>query len=56
MDFLTNTYVEWLPALLQLIAYVFILFAGAVLFWWVSIVVTDLIKRLKTGVKQWKHV
>ena len=55
MNFLTETYVAWLPALLQLIAYVFILFATAVTFWWVSIVITDLIKRLKTGVKQWTH-
>ena len=51
MDFLTEIQLAWLPALLQLIAYVFILFAGAVLFWWGSIVINDLIKRLKTGEK-----
>jgi hypothetical protein len=49
MDFLTEIQLAWLPALLQLIAYVFILFATAVGFWWGSIVINDLIKRLKTG-------
>ena len=49
MEFLTEIQIAWLPALLQLIAYVFILFATAIVFWWGSIVISDLIKRLKTG-------
>ena len=53
MEFLTEIQLAWLPALLQLIAYVFILFALAVAFWWGSIVITDLYKRLKTGVNKW---
>ena len=53
MEFLTEIQIAWLPALLQLIAYVFILFALAVTFWWGSIVITDLYKRLKTGVRRW---
>jgi hypothetical protein len=51
MGFLTEPQIAWFPALLQTISYVFILFAGAVLVWWMSIVITDLIKRLKTGIK-----
>lgn len=53
MEFLFEPQIAWLPALLQLIAYVFILFALSVLMWWGSIVITDLIKRLKTGVNKW---
>ena len=53
MEFLTEIHTAWLPALLQLIAYMFILFAVSVVGWWASIVVTDLIKSLKTGVRKW---
>lgn len=52
MEFLTEVQIAWLPALLQLIAYIFILFALAVSFWWGSIVVSDLIKRLRTGARK----
>lgn len=49
MEFLTETQVAWLPALLQLISYMLILLALSVLIWWGSIVVSDLIKQLRTG-------
>lgn len=52
MEFLFEPQIAWLPALLQLIAHISMLFALAVAFWWGSIVVSDLIKRLKTGVRK----
>lgn len=53
MEILTNVYIEWPYALLQMILYVLILFTAAVLSWWLAIVVTDLKKkfRLKKGKK-----
>jgi hypothetical protein len=51
-ELLTGTHIFWPYALLQMVLYVLILFTTAVLFWWFSIVVNDLIKRLKTGAKK----
>ena len=56
MEFLKELLAEpqifWPYALMQMVLYVLILFTTAVLFWWFSIVVNDLIKRLKTGTKK----
>jgi hypothetical protein len=51
MNFLLEFQANWLLALIQMVARMFILFALAVLVWWLSIVITDLFKRLKTGIK-----
>lgn len=51
MNFLLEFQANWALALIQMVARMFILFALAVLVWWLSIVITDLIKRLKTGIK-----
>lgn len=53
MEFLTDVHIAWLPAMLQMMGYMFILFTVAIVGWWGSIVVSDLYKRLKTGVRKW---
>jgi len=52
-EILTGIHIGGIFALLQVILYVFILFAAAVLSWWLAIVLSDLKKRFtKTGVRK----
>lgn len=52
-EILTGIHIGGIFALLQVILYVFILFAAAVLSWWLAIVLSDLKKRLtKTGARK----
>jgi hypothetical protein len=52
-EILTGIHLGGIFALLQVTLYVFILFAVAVLSWWLAIVLSDLKKRLtKTGVRK----
>jgi hypothetical protein len=52
-EILTGIHLGSIFALLQVTLYVFILFAVAVLSWWLAIVLSDLKKRFtKTGVRK----
>ena len=51
-EILTGIHLGGILALLQMVLYTLILFATAVVFWWSSIVINDLIKRLKTGARK----
>jgi hypothetical protein len=51
-EIFTGIHLGGIYALLQMILYTLILFTIAISFWWFSIVVNDLIKRLKTGAKK----
>lgn len=52
-EILTGIHIGGIFAMLQVILYVFILFAVAVLSWWLAIVLSDLKKRLtKTGARK----
>jgi hypothetical protein len=51
-EILTGLHLGGIFALLQMTLYTLILFAVAVGFWWGSIVINDLIKRLKTGTRK----
>ena len=53
MKFLTEFQATWWMWWLQMFAYILILTTLAVIGWWLSIVITDLIKRLKTGDNKW---
>jgi hypothetical protein len=54
-EILTGIHLGGIFALLQVTLYVFILFAVAVLSWWLAIVLSDLKKRFtKTGVQKTK--
>jgi hypothetical protein len=53
LEILTGIHIGGIFALLQVILYVFILFAAAVLSWWLAIVFKDLRKKLtKTGARK----
>jgi len=51
-EILTGLHLGGIFALLQMDLYTLILVAVAVGFWWGSIVINDLIKRLKTGARK----
>jgi len=52
-EILTGLHLGGIFALLQMVLYTLILFGVAVLSWWITIIITDLKKKLrKTGVRK----